>query len=97
MISDIIKLYSFAMIFSAGIKGNAIYGGLDAWPIQTEFTGMSLHFLRVGDVPAHGISLQHPMIYWQNVEESCTFQKIYGVGKVKLQRKWSDRLEKTQI
>jgi hypothetical protein len=32
------------MIFSAGIKGKAIYGGLDAWPIQTEFTGMSLHF-----------------------------------------------------
>jgi hypothetical protein len=30
VISDIIKLYSFAMIFSAGIKGNAIYGGLDA-------------------------------------------------------------------
>jgi len=30
----------------------------------------------------------------QNVEESCTIPKIYGVGKVKLQTKWSDRLEK---
>jgi hypothetical protein len=46
------------------------------------------------------ISLQgfkHPMIFWQNIEESCTFQKIFGVGKVNLQRKWSDRLEKTQM
>ena len=25
------------------------------------------------------------MIFWKSVEESCTFQKIYGVGKVKLQ------------
>jgi hypothetical protein len=33
----------------------------------------------------HGSSLQdfkHAMIFWQNVEESCTFQTIYGVGKV---------------
>ena len=34
------------------------------------------------------------MIFWQNVEESCTFQKIYGVWKVKFQTKWPGRLEK---
>jgi hypothetical protein len=33
----------------------------------------------------------------QNVEESSTFQKIYGLGKVKLKIKWPGRLEKTQI
>jgi hypothetical protein len=32
--------------------------------------------------------------FWQNVEESCTFQKIYGVWKVNLQTKWPGRLEK---
>ena len=38
-----------------------------------------------------GISLQdfkHPLIFSQNVEESCTFQKIYGLGKDKLKIKW---------
>jgi hypothetical protein len=33
----------------------------------------------------------------QNVKESCWFQKIYGLGKVKLNIKWPGRLEKTQI
>ena len=37
---------------------------------------------------------KHPMIFWQNVAESCTFQKRYGVEKVKLHTKWSGRLEK---
>jgi hypothetical protein len=32
-----------------------------------------------------------------NVEESCMFQKIYGLGKVKLKIKWPGRLKKTQI
>jgi hypothetical protein len=27
-------------------------------------------------------------------EESCTFQKIYGLGKIKLKIKWPGRLEK---
>ena len=52
----------------------------------------------LSDVPEHGISLQdfkHPMIFWQNIEEPCTFQKIYGVGKVNLQTKYPG--EKTQI
>jgi hypothetical protein len=31
------------------------------------------------------------------IEESCMFQKIYGLGKVKLEKKWPGRLEKTQI
>jgi hypothetical protein len=62
--------------------------------------GNDIAIFRVGDVPEYGISLQdfkHPMIFWQNVEESCTFQNIYDVGKVKLQTKWSGRFEKTQI
>jgi hypothetical protein len=53
---------------------------------------------RIGNVPGHGIPLhdfKHPMIFSQNVEESCTFQKIYSVGKVKLQTKWPGRLKKT--
>ena len=64
-----------------------LYGGFDAWPINTEFLG-------------DGISLQdfkHALIFWQNVEESCTFQKIYGLGKVELKIIWPGRLEKTQI
>jgi hypothetical protein len=47
--------------------------------------------IRVGDVLKHGISLQdfkHPMLFWQNIEEWCTFEKIYGVGKIKLNTKW---------
>jgi hypothetical protein len=32
-----------------------------------------------------------------NVEESCTFQKIYGLGKIKLKMKWPGGLEKAQI
>jgi hypothetical protein len=40
---------------------------------------------------------KNPIIFWQIVEESCTFQKIYRVGKVKLQTKWPGRFEKTQI
>ena len=61
-------------------------------------SGNDVAIFRVEDVPEHGILLQdfkHPMIFWQNVEESCTFQKIYGAGKVKLQTKWPGRLEKT--
>ena len=64
-----------------------LYGGLDAWPIYLCFSGNYVAIFRVGDVPEHDISLQdfkHPMIFWQNVEESCTFQKINGVAKVKL-------------
>ena len=55
---------------------------------------------RVGDITEHGISLydfKHPMIFLQNSDESCTFQKIYGVGKVKLRTKWSDRPERAQF
>jgi hypothetical protein len=37
------------------------------------------------------------MIFSQNVEASCKFQKIYGLVKVKLKIKWPGRLEKTQI
>ena len=50
------------------------------------------------DITEHGISLQDfkdPMIFWENVEESCSFQKIYVVGKVKLHKNWPDMLEKT--
>ena len=49
-------------------------------------------------VSEHGILLQdfkHPLIFWQNIEKPCTFQKIYGVGKVNLQTKCPG--EKTQI
>jgi hypothetical protein len=49
-------------------------------------------------VSEHGISLQdfkHPLIFWQNIEEPCKLQKIYGVGKVNLQTKCPG--EKTQI
>jgi hypothetical protein len=38
--------------------------------------------------PLPGISLQdfkHPLLFSQNIEESCTFQKIDGLEKVKLQ------------
>jgi len=57
----------------------------------------SIAIFSIGDVPEHGISLQdfkHPMIFWQNVEESCMFREIYGVGMVKLQIKWPGSLEK---
>jgi hypothetical protein len=47
-----------------------LYGGLDAWPINTEIPRMTF---------------KDPMIFGHNVEESWTFQKIYGVEKVKLQ------------
>ena len=63
-------------------------------------SGDDVAIFRIGDVMEHGISLQdfkHPIIFWQNVEESCTCQEMYGVGKVKLLSKWSSRLEKTQI
>jgi hypothetical protein len=66
--------------------------GLTVW-----ISGNDIAIFRVGNAPEHGIPLQdfkHPMIFWQNVEESCTFQKIYGVGKVKLQIKWPGRLAK---
>jgi hypothetical protein len=41
--------------------------------------------------------IKHPLIFSQNVEESCMFQKIYGLRKVKLKIKLPGRLEKTQI
>jgi hypothetical protein len=41
--------------------------------------------------------LKYPMIFWQNVEESCTFQKIHGAGKVEIQTKWSGRLVKNKV
>ena len=46
-------------------------------------SGNDIAIFRIGDVLEHGISLQdfkHPMIFWQNVEES--FKKIYGLQKV---------------
>ena len=47
------------------------------------------------DRKSPGISLQDfkhlQLIFSQNLEESCTFQKIYGLGKVKLK---PGRLEK---
>jgi hypothetical protein len=62
--------------------------------------GNDVAIFRIGEVLEHGISLQdfkHPMLFWQNVEKSCTFQKIYGVGKVKGKTKWPGWLQKTQI
>ena len=56
--------------------------------------------LRVGvfhSLAFHCKTNKHPLIFSQNVEESCTFQNIYGLGKVKLEIKWPGRLEKTQI
>jgi hypothetical protein len=38
---------------------------------------------RVGDVPEHGVlphDFKHPMKLLLNVEESCMYPKIYGVG-----------------
>ena len=43
------------------------------------------------------MSFKHHMILLQNVEESCTFQKIYGVLNVKLKTKWSGRHENTNL
>ena len=40
---------------------------------------------------------KHGLIFWQNVEESWTFQKMYGLRKVKLKIKWPGRLEKAPI
>ena len=77
-----------------------LYGGFDAWPINTEFVGDDRAIFRVDVFRSLAFSLQdlkHAVICWQNVEESCTFQKIYGLGKVKLKIKWPVRLEKTQI
>jgi hypothetical protein len=31
------------------------------------------------------------------IEESCSFQKIYGLGKVKPQIKYIDKFAKTQV
>jgi hypothetical protein len=57
--------------------------------IKYWISGHDVAIFRVGKVPADGGILlkdfKHPMIFEQNVEESCTFQKIYGVGKVILQ------------
>jgi hypothetical protein len=58
-------------------------------------SGDDVVFIGVEDVPAQ--DFKNPIIFWQIVEESCTFQKIYRVGKVKLQTKWPGRFEKTQI
>jgi hypothetical protein len=61
-------------------------------------SGDDVVIIGVSDVPAHAISLQdfkHPMIFWENIEEPCNFQKIYGVGKVNLQTKCPG--EKIQI
>jgi len=57
---------------------------------------------KLGYVLEHGISLQYfkhhmSMIFRQNVEESCTYQKIYGDRKVKVQIKWSWRLKKKLV
>ena len=64
-----------------------IFVWFDLLPINVEFSGDNVAIFRVGVVSEHRNSLQHfkhPMIFWQNVKESCTFQKIYGVGIVKL-------------
>jgi hypothetical protein len=66
------------------------------------FLGMNDHAIfRVDDFHSEpGISLQdfkYALIFWQNVEESCMFQTIYGVEKVKLKIKWQGMLEKTQM
>jgi len=50
---------------------------------------------RVGIVPEHDISLQefkHPMIFWQNEEESCTFLENSIVLESWNFRKIPDRL-----
>jgi hypothetical protein len=63
-------------------------------------SGNDVAIFRIGEVLEHGISLQvfkHLMIFWQNVEKSCTLQKIYGVGKVKRKTNWPGWLQKTQI
>jgi hypothetical protein len=46
-------------------------------------SGNNIAIFRLGDVPEHGISLQD----FKYVQDSCTFQEIYSVGKVKLQKK----------
>ena len=46
-------------------------------------SGNNVAIFRVVGIPEHGISTA-TMIFWQNIEESCKFQKMYGVGKVKL-------------
>ena len=57
--------------------------------MNIEFPGDDRAIFRVG--------VFHSLIFSQNVQESCTFQKIYGLGKVKLKIKLPGRLEKTQI
>ena len=59
--------------------------------------GNDVAIFRVWGVPEQGISLRdfkHHIIFWQNVEELCTFQKIYDVGKIKPQTKMPGRLKK---
>ena len=59
--------------------------------INIEFPGDDRAIFRVGVFHSLAfISLQdikHPLIFSQNVEESCMFQKIYGLRKVKLKTK----------
>jgi hypothetical protein len=48
-------------------------------------SGNDVAIFREGDVPEHGISLQdfkHPMLFWQNIEELYTFQKMYGLERL---------------
>ena len=57
-----------------------------SWCMTYEYwnSGNDVSNCSVGDVHEHGISLQdfkHPMIFWRSIEESCTFQKIYAIGK----------------
>ena len=57
-----------------------LYGGFDAWPINIEFLGDDQAIFRVGvfrSLAFHCKILNH----------SCTFQKIYGLWKVKLEIK----------
>jgi hypothetical protein len=57
----------------------------------------AIAIFRLGVLSEYDISLQdfrHPMIFRQNVEESCMFQKIYGVGNINLQTKRSGILKK---
>ena len=54
--------------------------------INIEFPGDDRAIFRVGVFHslAFHCKTKHPLIFSQNVEESCTFQKIYGLRKVKL-------------
>jgi hypothetical protein len=65
-----------------------LYGGFDAWPINTEFSWDDRAIFRVGGFHSRAFHCKILSMPWyferQNVEESCLIQKIYGLGKIKL-------------